>query len=73
MSDFQPCPIDLAASRQVCGATTSTAGKATIQFGTRPLIHIAKNAALFAPTTRTDINPDRMNPKTTAAKRAGII
>jgi hypothetical protein len=69
-----------ATSLRVMGATIRTVGKATAQAKAQEDIHVPKNSG-GSPMARTvamaetmqDMSPDRMKPKRTGAKRAGIM
>jgi hypothetical protein len=72
--------VTRATKRRVMGATTRTAGKATAQAKAQDDIHVPKNSGgrpmarrVAMAETMQDIRPDRMKPKRTGAKRAGIM
>lgn len=76
--EIQAGLTSLATIRRVNGATTRTTGNATAQLDAHDPSQAGAKAASGASArkvamadTMADINPDRMNPKTTGAKRAG--
>lgn len=72
--------VSRATIRRVTGATTSTVGKETAQEGAqapsqsagKPSVRPAARSVAMA-ETMADIRPDRIRPKRTGAKRAGIM